>query len=130
MKQLWSWRDNLQRAGQGQDFPLYDERVAKLHKEEWNNEKVIIPKPSITIIIDYPFSTVANIRVHSKYGFTLRRLMKVIQTTYKHFYRNEEKYGIWVYGIEGLAIERICLNNKGEVFLQVVTQEVSLPHFP
>jgi len=105
-------------------------------------DEVIIPETKLTVIIDYPLSTIYKFGLSSKSGFTRVQLINEISKHYYQLYDEEErtatiktvplkdrkiynrnktngKYGIWGHDIGDLVLDEIHVykNAIGEVFL-------------
>lgn len=105
-------------------------------------DKIVIPEPKLTIIIDYPLTVPYKFELTSKNGFTRTHLINEISKHYYQLYEEEEKtatiktipienrkifnrnqtngrYGIWGHDIGDLVLDEIHLYKKatGELFI-------------
>ncbi len=105
-------------------------------------DEVVIPETKLTVIIDYPVSSICKFELNSERGFTRAQLINEISRHYYQLYSEEEKttttktvplknrkiynrnqtngkYGIWGHDIGDLVLDQIDVykNASGELIL-------------
>jgi hypothetical protein len=86
--------------------------------EFWNGKDFWLPgNKTYTLVIDYPFSKMAEYKIKTNKGMGLGGLVKQIYKCYIKKYQSAEKDdddGYW-HGIGDLVIEGIQVNHKSKV---------------
>jgi len=64
-------------------------------------------RKNITIRLDYPLDKPYDFKFSSKNGFSVGRVISLIQRAYANVYQHPDKYGVWGHDIGDLVIETI-----------------------
>lgn len=87
-----------------------------------NPDEIVTHRRSVTIRYTYPLSTEVNLTYKNKQGFTRALLFKCIQRGYLSIYGaygGHNKYGIWGHSLGDLVLERVRINSRGIVLIQI-----------
>jgi hypothetical protein len=71
---------------------------------------IVTKRETIRIVLDYPLEKAVTFTFHNKGGFSLAKIIFLIQKTYRKIYENTEKYEVWGHGIGELFLESISIN--------------------